>query len=406
MLAALVVACLNVYFASVRRGGADEEVWGAGGARSQDTKEVPLFSANPSSSSSSWQMLLSSDPPYTDFAPKLDVIWSRGWYNAQWPPPEGVPIGYYNEKGRETVQSPKQTIASMFSQPERLCQHSGADRTNYVWVRTADLRHFAGAVQSLPASCNMSLISSDGDESVSSGDRTARTLLRHVHRWYAQNMVERGHHHPQLIPIPIGMNFHTGFPGSPHTVDTVQQMDLIRKDMAEGFRERPRAVLLDYYGGTHPSRRETVETLSRCPGGMEQSPRRGQLETWRDYASHQFGIAPRGNGPDTHRFWEYLLYGTVPVVRSGPLDPLYLDAHVPVVIVDEWSEVCEWLEDSDKYERLVSRYEGWIRNAHLWLRPGIWVPRNQAIMDELCRLSPGCEETYKEKGRFHPTTKS
>jgi hypothetical protein len=90
---------------------------------------APLFSAN--SPSPSWQMLLSSAPPYTDFAPELDVICSRGWYNAQWPP-EGVPIGYYNEKGRETMQSPQQTVDCMFLQPERLCRNRSTERTNYV----------------------------------------------------------------------------------------------------------------------------------------------------------------------------------------------------------------------------------------------------------------------------------
>jgi hypothetical protein len=42
----------------------------------------------------------------------------------------------------------------------------------------------------------------------------------------------------------------------------------------------------------------------------------------------------------------------------------------------------------------VDRYEHWIANAHHWLRPSLWVPRNQAEMDRLCDDSPGC--------RLHP----
>ena len=33
--------------------------------------------------------------------------------------------------------------------------------------------------------------------------------------------------------------------------------------------------------------------------------------------------APRGNGLDTHRLWEALYLGCVPIVQAGPLDALY-----------------------------------------------------------------------------------
>jgi hypothetical protein len=45
-------------------------------------------------------------------------------------------------------------------------------------------------------------------------------------------------------------------------------------------------------------------------------------ECWRQFGAHQFAIAPTGMGWDTHRLWELLFLGTVPIVQSGPLDPL------------------------------------------------------------------------------------
>jgi hypothetical protein len=35
---------------------------------------------------------------FTRFAPKLDIVWSRGWYNA-FAPAGRIPLEYYNERG-------------------------------------------------------------------------------------------------------------------------------------------------------------------------------------------------------------------------------------------------------------------------------------------------------------------
>ena len=60
------------------------------------------------------------------------------------------------------------------------------------------------------------------------------------------------------------------------------------------------------------------------------------------------------------------------------------DAHVLTI----WSEVCSWTEED--VEKLSNRFQGWIANSHMWLSPSLWVPRDQARMDNLCNASPGC----------------
>ena len=47
--------------------------------------------------------------------------------------------------------------------------------------------------------------------------------------------------------------------------------------------------------------------------------------------------APRGNGLDTHRLWEALYLGCVPIVQSGPLDALY--KRVGALVVRSWTQV-------------------------------------------------------------------
>lgn len=67
---------------------------------------------------------------------------------------------------------------------------------------------------------------------------------------------------------------------------------------------------------------------------------------------HFFVACPTGHGYDTHRVWEVLLAGGIPVVPTTPLDSMY--EHLPVLIVGKWSDVDEaYLEKA--YRRILTR---------------------------------------------------
>jgi hypothetical protein len=54
---------------------------------------------------------------------------------------------------------------------------------------------------------------------------------------------------------------------------------------------------------------------------------------------HRFAACPRGNGIDTHRVWEALYLGVVPVVERSPSVEHFAAQGLPMVVVDGWSEV-------------------------------------------------------------------
>jgi hypothetical protein len=61
-------------------------------------------------------------------------------------------------------------------------------------------------------------------------------------------------------------------------------------------------------------------------------------EDWvRSVQSHDFVVCPHGHGLDTHRHWEVLLLGSVPIVKSSPLDEMFRD--LPVLILAEWGDL-------------------------------------------------------------------
>jgi hypothetical protein len=85
-----------------------------------------------------------------------------------------------------------------------------------------------------------------------------------------------------------------------------------------------------------PGRARALEALNQS----WVTRRSGSRQQWiRDVQSHRFTLCPHGHGLDSHRTWEVLLLGGVPIVRSSTLDSMY--DGLPVVIVTDWADVTE-----------------------------------------------------------------
>jgi hypothetical protein len=56
-----------------------------------------------------------------------------------------------------------------------------------------------------------------------------------------------------------------------------------------------------------------------------------------------YSICPQGTGIDTHRIYECIYLGVIPIVLSSPLDPMY--STMPIKIVKDWDSVASFLED-------------------------------------------------------------
>jgi hypothetical protein len=82
------------------------------------------------------------------------------------------------------------------------------------------------------------------------------------------------------------------------------------------------------------TRRHNLQSTS-SRGGPDLSPR--QWNYYTTLARNMFVLCPPGHGVDTHRFWEALALGSVPVVLASPLDWL-LDQY-PIVILQSWGDV-------------------------------------------------------------------
>jgi hypothetical protein len=80
-------------------------------------------------------------------------------------------------------------------------------------------------------------------------------------------------------------------------------------------------------------------TIGRIKNTIE-----GRTKFLRDIKSHTFVLCPRGNGIDTHRLWETLYMGSIPIVKKNIGYSEFED--LPICFVNDWTDISqEWLEN-------------------------------------------------------------
>lgn len=152
-------------------------------------------------------------------------------------------------------------------------------------------------------------------------DGSLRRFLRrrHLRAWFATNV---DMHHPKLHAFPLGIANRKWKHGDGAAILRVRVENVRKTKLFDA----------SYDISTYPSARD----YCREQTGMEPEPRRDFESYLRGVASSCFCIAPRGNGIDTHRLWEALYLGTIPVVTRSVITEQHSD--LPMIVLDDWAE--------------------------------------------------------------------
>jgi hypothetical protein len=108
--------------------------------------------------------------------------------------------------------------------------------------------------------------------------------------------------------------------------------------------------------------------------GSSEHTREGRRAYLRQIRNHEFSFCPRGNGIDTHRLWETLYMGSIPIVQRNIALQEFED--LPICWVDDYAEVSEeWLRQ--ELVRIRSRTDwNWEK-----LTIGYWRQRFQEALN-------------------------
>lgn len=177
------------------------------------------------------------------------------------------------------------------------------------------------------------LLSQNGDEGVPG------TWARYLEddkllAWLGCNVIDTSH--PKMIPLPIGV---VGRLNKKLPKDCNQVWERVLDDLRQELIQKDKLLYLNFDVKNNPKERaQALQAFQEKPFCVKTFPIPYE-EYLREMASYQFVVSPHGTGLDCYRTWEALALGCIPLVKTSSLDCLYED--LPVLIVEDWSEVTE-----------------------------------------------------------------
>jgi hypothetical protein len=121
--------------------------------------------------------------------------------------------------------------------------------------------------------------------------------------------------------------------------------------------EKNYLLAISYFSNNGGFREEFIEFLNNCEHMKEFCLPKVPLDEFYPLLSKfYFNVCPMGNGFDTHRFWETLMVGTIPIVKSHDYfdNILYQYPSIPIIVVKNWLELPELITSLsvDRYNQL------------------------------------------------------
>lgn len=137
--------------------------------------------------------------------------------------------------------------------------------------------------------------------------------------------------HPKYHQIPIGIiQQPENYKRRTHLHDLFTQ---IRATSTHKY-----MVYMNFADINKPERKKLRQML-----GEKSFVKRGKRQPFFSYlkemAQCKFTLSPKGLGIDCYRTWESLLVGSIPIVKTSHLDPIY--DGLPVLIINNWEDITE-----------------------------------------------------------------
>lgn len=179
-----------------------------------------------------------------------------------------------------------------------------------------------GLIDELAGAGPVTLVTGASD--ASANGMTAAMLPPNVRAWFSTNAASH-----RVRPLPIGFVW--------------SETRMAAMEGAARIPRRPRNTLFVCHTARpqNPDREALLGRFSGCrwatvAGG--KSPHDLPPHAfYQELRRHAYVLAPEGAGPDTHRLWEALAMGCVPVALRSPVHRQW--EHLPVLWVDSWEEV-------------------------------------------------------------------
>jgi hypothetical protein len=181
---------------------------------------------------------------------------------------------------------------------------------------------------------------------------------KNVRTWFAQNNT---YAHERVTPIPIGLeNLHHYRVGIPAKFAAIRQP-----------RRRRNRVLVSFNMSTNPAEREAIHELAKQLDYADCITQWLDQDTYlRTLAEYRFVVSPPGHGLDTHRTWEAMYLGVIPIVGDSVTMRSFQELGLPIWILQDWNSLVNVRTEDleEKYEALNARFSNRALYFEYWER--------------------------------------
>ena len=148
-----------------------------------------------------------------------------------------------------------------------------------------------------------------------------------ISKWYSINVDYKA---PDLIPIPLGVaNFHS---------KNLNKDSFSNIEKNDYFMKEKELMYINFNPNTNFSHRKDIySTFETFDWATKDILPLENDEYQKNIAKHKFILSPWGNGIDTHRFWESLYSGSIPITKDHYIYASF--SSIPKLLVNEYSEI-------------------------------------------------------------------
>lgn len=188
---------------------------------------------------------------------------------------------------------------------------------------------------------------------------------KHLKKWYSWNSK-----HPDVIPIPIGLNEDSQLKPMMQAKPVYPKIKKMLVNFKQDRKERQQL-----FSQVKDLPYVHVESYSK----KWQDPQ-DMTSHYESISKYKWTLCPRGAGEDTHRLWEALYLGSIPVVLKSPLSVLY--EGLPIIQLNNWNELSLKMLEEQSVSLPAARTNAYFDHwKTIILAPTKTVSREMPILD-------------------------
>lgn len=183
---------------------------------------------------------------------------------------------------------------------------------------------------------------------------------KNVKKWYAQNALIN---HDILVPLPLGLENRLPSVRQGHGIGYLDRVTEKENLLNRNLNVIPsKNIYANFNINTNPSyRRSVMDYINKCEF-IDWEPSNLTLESFfNKILEYKMVLCPIGNGVDTHRLWEVLYSGRIPItIKVGDYKIYELYEKLPIIILNNLNELRNKNLINYEYEKIIKK--DWDKN--------------------------------------------